>query len=305
MILKRMVTVLLITVLLISCIGNINVSAEYVFAGEKNSDGEKILGSDAVFATNSDYYFVNGKKLKYSDFGASAYEDENGTVMVPCALLAEGLGVSIVCSGGKILANGKEVTVGSKVYGNITLDAPPYEKSGVYFVPAVSFVEKVLGKKLDIPTGDGGLLVERWVGYYPEKKYKVGIIPHFKEQEHPSVKKLLEGYEDTTLINLREDPKTVCEKIGECEYIISSSLHGMIVADSFHIPNIHITLNNGMFGDGNKFADYLSGFGVEHIPFDCEKGDIPSLQLVKDNYKISIEQVEQKKQQLFDAFPRL
>ncbi|MEF2920706.1 MAG: polysaccharide pyruvyl transferase family protein [Acutalibacteraceae bacterium] len=166
-------------------------------------------------------------------------------------------------------------------------------------------VEKVLGKKLDIPTGDGGLLVERWVGYYPEKKYKVGIIPHFKEQEHPSVKKLLEGYEDTTLINLREDPKTVCEKIGECEYIISSSLHGMIVADSFHIPNIHITLNNGMFGDGNKFADYLSGFGVEHIPFDCEKGDIPSLQLVKDNYKISIEQVEQKKQQLFDAFPRL
>lgn len=166
-------------------------------------------------------------------------------------------------------------------------------------------VEKVLDKKLDIPTGDGGLLVERWVGYYPEKKHKVGIIPHFKEQEHPSVKKLLEGYEDTTLINLREDPKTVCEKIGECEYIISSSLHGMIVADSFHIPNIHITLNNGMFGDGNKFADYLSGFGVEHKPFDCEKGDIPSLQLVKDSYKISIEQVEKKKQQLFDAFPKL
>ena len=55
-------------------------------------------------------------------------------------------------------------------------------------------MENILGKKLDVPTGDGGLLAERWLGFYPEKKYRVGIIPHFKEQDHPVVKKLLDNY---------------------------------------------------------------------------------------------------------------
>lgn len=52
-------------------------------------------------------------------------------------------------------------------------------------------MENILGKKLDVPTGDGGLLAERWLGFYPEKKYLVGIIPHFKEQDHPVVKNFL------------------------------------------------------------------------------------------------------------------
>jgi hypothetical protein len=166
-------------------------------------------------------------------------------------------------------------------------------------------LEKVLDCKLNVPTGDGGLLAEKWIGGFPEKKFKVGIIPHFKEQEHPAVKKLLESYDGTVLINLRDDPKSVVKQIGECELVISSSLHGMIVADSFHIPNIHITLNNGMFGDGNKYNDYLSAFGITHTPFDCSNCDIPTIEYIKNNYKISSEAVEMKKQQLFDCFPKL
>lgn len=166
-------------------------------------------------------------------------------------------------------------------------------------------MENVLGKKLDVPTGDGGLLAERWIGYYPDKLYHVGIIPHFKEQDHHVVKKLLESYENTTLIDLTQNPKDVVKKIGQCEYVISSSLHGMIVADSFHIPNIHITLTNNMFGDGNKYHDYLSAFDVTHTPFDCSKGVLPSIQDIKNNYKIDEQLVEQKKEQLIKAFPIL
>lgn len=165
-------------------------------------------------------------------------------------------------------------------------------------------MENILGKKLDVPTGDGGLLAERWLGFYPEKKYHVGIIPHFKEQDHPVVNKLLNNYENSTLIDLRENPKKVVEKIGECEYIISSSLHGMIVADSFHIPNMHITLTNNMFGDGNKYNDYLSAFDITHTPFDCSNGDMPTISEVKNNYKIDSDIVELKKEQLFNAFPK-
>lgn len=166
-------------------------------------------------------------------------------------------------------------------------------------------MENRLGKKLDVPTGDGGLLAQNWIGRYPEKEYEVGIIPHFKEQDHPTVKKLLSNYENSTLIDLTENPKSVVEKIGKCNYVISSSLHGMIVADSFHIPNMHITLTNDMFGDGNKYNDYLSAFDVIHTPFDCSNGDMPTLKEVKDNYKIDSEIVELKKEQLFKSFPKL
>lgn len=165
-------------------------------------------------------------------------------------------------------------------------------------------MENILGKRLDVPTGDGGLLAQKWIGYYPEKKYHVGIIPHFKEQNHPVVNKLLVNYENSTLIDLKDDPKKVVEKIGKCEYIISSSLHGMIVADSFHIPNIHITLTDDMFGDGNKYNDYLSAFDITHIPFDCSKGDMPTVNEIKNNYRVDAESVEIKKEQLFNAFPK-
>lgn len=166
-------------------------------------------------------------------------------------------------------------------------------------------MEKYTGKKYDVPLGDGGLLAQRWIGEYPAKKYAVGIIPHFKEQEHPTVKKLLSAYGDSTLIDLRDTPKDVVRKIGECELIISSSLHGLIVADSFHVPNLHITLNNKMFGDGYKYRDYYSAFGLDHTPFDCANGDIPALDLVKSSCKISAEAVEEKKEALINAFPKL
>lgn len=166
-------------------------------------------------------------------------------------------------------------------------------------------MEKLMGRKLDVPTGDGGLLAQRWLGYYPEKKYSVGVIPHFKERDNINVRKLLDSYENSTLIDLTETPIDVVKKIGECETVISSSLHGMIVADSFHIPNIHIVLANRMFGDGNKYNDYLSAFNIEHTPFDCSDGSVPDIQFIKDSYKIDSDTVELKKQQLFDCFPKL
>lgn len=186
----------------------------------------------------------------------------------------------------------------SIIYRNVSVSALRGELTRVR-------MGKYLDRQLDVPLGDGGLLAQRWLGEYPEKKYALGIIPHFKEQEHPMVKKLTSAYPDAVLINLREEPKEVVKKIASCELIISSSLHGLIVADSFHIPNLHITLNNQMFGDGYKFKDYYSAFGAEHRPFDCEGGDIPSIQLIKDSYAISPDAVEEKKSALTEAFPKL
>jgi pyruvyltransferase len=51
-------------------------------------------------------------------------------------------------------------------------------------------------------------------------------------------------------------PKKFVKQIHECEYILSSSLHGIIIADSYGIPAYHIELSDKIIGGQWKFKDY-------------------------------------------------
>lgn len=168
-------------------------------------------------------------------------------------------------------------------------------------------IEKILKKDLDIPLGDGGLLVDRWIGTTPAKKYRIGIIPHFKEVGSPLIQKLKELYDDSTIIDLGKKPIEVVKEIASCETILSSSLHGLIVADSFHIPNMHILLypfGEKMLGDGFKFADYYSSYGLKDIPLDLTTSKLPTIQSIIDDYRIVPSVVEKMKDEIYSVFPK-
>ena len=164
-------------------------------------------------------------------------------------------------------------------------------------------VEKILNKKLDIPTGDVVILADRLIKEKIEKKYKVGIIPHFKEQDHPIFKKMNDKYENSIIIDLKEDPVEVIKRIAECETIISTSLHGLIVADSFNIPNQHIVVTKNMKGDGFKYRDYYSAYDLDVTPINLNNEPIPEIEDIIRNYKITKEMVDKKKKDLIQSFP--
>jgi len=168
-------------------------------------------------------------------------------------------------------------------------------------------VENILKRKLDVPLADGGLLVDRWAGNQ-EKKYEIGIIPHFKEQQSPIIDNLLNFYAGSTLIDLRQDPLEVVRHIAQCKVILSSSLHGLIAADSYHIPNKHIMLydyGEKMHGDGFKFADYYSSYNLKDKPIRLYLGDdYPSTEDIVRSYNIDTSAVEKKKEQLYMSFPK-
>lgn len=168
-------------------------------------------------------------------------------------------------------------------------------------------VEEILGKKLNVPLGDGGLLAERWVGPV-DKKYQIGIIPHFKEKKHEIIAIMCDYYKNSTVIDLSKDPREVIKNIAECEVIISSSLHGLIVADSYHIPNMHIQFypfGEKAMGDGYKFSDYYSAFDLKDNIFDVSCGEFPEINQILKSYCLDADLIEKRKKEIFDVFPKL
>lgn len=166
-------------------------------------------------------------------------------------------------------------------------------------------IEQILNKEIDCITGDGGLLASDLLknNEYIEKKYDIGIIPHDKERNDTIVGELKKYYSNSVVIDVREDPLVCLKLISQCKTIISSSLHGLIFADSFNIPNLHICLSNKLSGDGFKFDDYYSSFGVKHNFINIySKDDFVDIDYIVNNYCISKSAVEHKKQEIKQSF---
>lgn len=118
--------------------------------------------------------------------------------------------------------------------------------------------------------GDCGLLVKL---VYPRnvlKKYRIGIVPHFVDLKNQAIYRLLKKYpHEILMISPLQKPSKVIEQIKSCKCILSSSLHGLIVADSFGIPSKRwvdrLTMPDVEFHD-YKFKDYYSSLGKIHQP---------------------------------------
>lgn len=187
------------------------------------------------------------------------------------------------------------------------IDAPFY-RSGMEFCAVRGMlskqrVERLLGHPIDAVLGDGGILVSCTLEKAIPKKYPLGIIAHYKEQNVPLLQTLREKFPKALYIDVRESPEKVIRKIAACDCIVSSSLHGLIVADSFHIPNLHIQLSDEMLGDGFKFKDYYSSYGLADSVLDLRKESMVSVYDIYDKYCVTPQMVEKQKKDMFQAFP--
>ena len=119
--------------------------------------------------------------------------------------------------------------------------------------------------KKSIAIGDAGLLAHLF--HEPTKKrFKMGIIPHFVDHESPIIAKLAESSSDITLIDICAPTLDVIQHVGECESILSTSLHALVLADSLGIPNRWIEVGaNTVSGEGFKFRDYYSNFNLPEM----------------------------------------
>ncbi|QUS35045.1 polysaccharide pyruvyl transferase family protein [Falsirhodobacter algicola] len=107
--------------------------------------------------------------------------------------------------------------------------------------------------------GDPGLLARHWIGEV-ERGEQVGIVPHHSQADDPCWHEMFAGDPRVTIIDPREDDSaSVIRQIAACRHIFSQSLHGLIIADSYGIPN-NLIVPAGIHASAwFKFYDYAAG----------------------------------------------
>ncbi len=115
--------------------------------------------------------------------------------------------------------------------------------------------------------GDPGLLADRLLKNKQKKQYTIGILPHYVDKADAKIQKIYAKYpNEVVIIDVQASPLKVLTEIDQCRFILSSSLHGLVAADSLGIPNAWIKLSEKIFGNGFKFYDYESAFGEKYDP---------------------------------------
>lgn len=124
--------------------------------------------------------------------------------------------------------------------------------------------EYLLSQGVDCPEvyGDPALLLPRIYNPRITKKYKLGVIPHHVDFESEYLSELKKDAE-VKIIKLKgyEDWQKTIDEICECEFVISSSLHGLIISDAYGIPNLWVKFSSKILGGNFKYLDYFMSVG--------------------------------------------
>ena len=135
---------------------------------------------------------------------------------------------------------------------------------------------RVLGIFSPLIVGDPAILLPDIYPISSSSTYKYGLIPHYSDINHPWVKKCRER-DDVKFIDVEGEPLSTLKGILSCEHILSSSLHGIIVAEAYGLRASWIKLSNKLFGGDFKFQDYF---------FSTDRKDISAHEL-EDSSEVS------------------
>lgn len=121
-----------------------------------------------------------------------------------------------------------------------------------------------LGYEVPEVYGDPALLLPRYYNPTVEKKYQYGIVPHYND--YKIVEKWFENRPDIHLIDMMtNDIESKTNEFLQCEKIISSSLHGIIIAHSYGIPAVWQKFSDKVFGDDIKYQDYFESVQLDYF----------------------------------------
>ena len=114
--------------------------------------------------------------------------------------------------------------------------------------------------------GDPAILLPRIFMPPKSKRNGVALIPHLNDRNHPFVSRWRSWGGIVLDVGQYGDWRKFIRELNVCEAVLSSSLHGLILADAYGIPSRRIILGkHSIIGGDFKFTDYYLSFR-QHVP---------------------------------------
>eukprot|EP00804_Cyclotella_cryptica_P001637 CCRYP_014946-RA/>CCRYP_014946-RA protein AED:0.28 eAED:0.28 QI:43/1/1/1/0/0/2/142/462 len=123
--------------------------------------------------------------------------------------------------------------------------------------------------------GDAGSLLSWFYQPHDQKKmYPLCLLPHHLDwnKRVPFLVKTHEWWNGTKpfFIDIMQPLFNIANEIVQCEFILCSSLHGIIFSDSYNVPNAHVKYKDNVMGEHYKFEDYYESVGRQHDWLDMD-----------------------------------
>ncbi|MEQ8857240.1 MAG: polysaccharide pyruvyl transferase family protein [Pseudomonadales bacterium] len=170
----------------------------------------------------------------------------------------------------------------------------------VHAVRGVLTRERMAAADPSVPLGDPGLLADTLVEANGAKRWPLGIVPHLVDRDHPEVLAFLDRHPRAKLLDVTAPVPELLGNVAACERVLSSSLHGLIFADAYGVPNAWFAASDRLIGGRHKFDDYYSVFAMRPDPMRLDA--VNPDEIGTDYARPGIDAI---KAALASAFPRL
>ena len=174
----------------------------------------------------------------------------------------------------KILSIGSVVEfarAGDFVWGTGSLSNNEVSVKGAKFFAVRGPRTKEILRDAEVPSvfGDPASLLPRFLTPSLSSFSSVCLVPHYVDKERF---KTAFGREGNT-VNVRSgDLFQSVDRIASAEVVLSSSLHGLIIAEAYGVPAVWVEPSEEILGGRHKFLDYFEGVGRSATPYPLSLG---------------------------------
>lgn len=112
--------------------------------------------------------------------------------------------------------------------------------------------------------GDPALILPLFYSPSVSGSKRIGICPHYIHKSH--FLEYINDKDDLKIIDVQMDMETVVDSISSSSVCISTSLHGLIVAQAYNIPWVWLEVfDNNLGGEDFKFKDFFSTINESQV----------------------------------------
>lgn len=132
---------------------------------------------------------------------------------------------------------------------------------------------KEAGYAQPITIGDPAILLPQLRPIVKSSEYAVGLLQSWVDIEF--IRSKFGDNKDALIIDTLQPVDTVIDMMAKCDVIVSSCLHGIVVAVAYGFPLVWSKYSDKMVGDGTKFIDFFESIGCSQRP--CTSVDISTI----------------------------